>query len=43
MEYRKKHLKPKKNLASDLQQTFLRTDDILDEIDFFQDIRKQAF
>jgi hypothetical protein len=35
MEYRKKNIKPKQNLASNVQQT-LQCEKLMDTIDFFQ-------
>ena len=42
MEYRKKNIKPKRNLATDLEAG-LKHNSLLEAIDFFQNIRKEGF
>ena len=35
MEYRKKHVKPKPHLATDLSETFTSSKKLMETIDFF--------
>ena len=42
MEYRKKHLRPKPGLTQEMRAT-LDNQALMDQVDFFQQLRKQGF